>query len=367
MGQEEPGPSSWQSSNVAGVDAQMEEPQQLREPYSGESASSPGKAGSWPVGLVAYLVTVWLLVTLNFLLPRAMPGDPISTMVDAQESPAGDREELRAELAAYYGLDQPLVEQYGSYLGDLARGDLGTSIRYHAPVTTLIGERLPWTLLLAGTAGAMALAVGLAVGVNSGWRRGRSVDRGLLLTFISVRNIPVFFLAALMLLIFAVKLGWMPVGGRSTPFAENMTLPGQVIDVAHYLVLPASVLAVQLAAGYYLLMRAGMVSQLGADYLTTGQAKGLGERALKYRYAARNAILPVVTVTALQLGFAVTGSIFVETVFAYQGMGLLLFEAVGSRDYPTLQGCFLVFSVAVVSVNYAADALYARLDPRTRS
>lgn len=344
--------------------------------FGGESAASEElaqpeslpedepRAGRGGARLVAYLVTVFVLVTLTFVLPRAMPGGPLMALLEPGATAYVQDEAMRAELAEYYGLDRPAGEQYLSYLAGLAQGDLGTSIRYNRPVAELVAERLPWTLLLILSAMAVSALFGLAAGVHSAWRRGKPVDQGLLSLFLGLRNIPPYFLASLAVFVFAVQLGWVPLSGARTQFASLDTLAG-VLDIAHHLVLPASVLAVQFAGGHYLVMRAGMVSELGADYLLLGRAKGLRERRLKYHYAARNALLPVVTRMAMQIAFAVTGAIFVETVFAYPGMGRLTFEAVEFRDYPTLQASFLVLALFVVTGNYVADALYARLDPRS--
>lgn len=312
----------------------------------------------------AYAVTVFVLITLNFFLPRAMPGDPITALIDPGAPTYVQSDVLRAELEQYYGLDRPLLNQYVSYLGDLAQGDLGTSIRYNRPVTELIKERLPWTLLLIGSGMALAALVGLVAGIHSGWHRGRPVDQGLLTLFLGARNFPVFFLASIALFVFAVKLGWVPLAGARTPFAE-MGFLERVGDITHHLVLPASVLATRFVADNYLYMRAAMVGELGSDHLLAGRAKGLREHRLKYRYGARNALLPVVTTIALQPAQTITASIFVETVFAYPGMGRLLFESVGFRDYPTLQGCFLLLTLVVVTANFLVDLVYLRLDPRT--
>jgi len=342
---------------------------ELEAPDTEPEEARPGPR-RWRTGrIVSYLVTVFFVITLNFFLPRAMPGDPVQALVASDTSnstPSRVRDdETRRELARYYGLDRPLAVQYVRYLGDLARGDLGVSVRYNAPVSEVVGERLPWSLLLGGSAVVLAAIVGLIPGVHSGWRRGKPIDRGLLALFLGVRNIPPFFLASMAVFVFAVQLRWVPVSGATTAFADFGFL-GQVVDVAHHLVLPASVLAVQISALNYLVMRAGMVSELGADYLLLGRAKGLSERRLKYHYAARNAMLPVVTMSAMQLAFALTiAPVFIETVFAYPGIGRLVFEAVALRDYPLLQGCFLVLSILVVTLNLVADLLHARVDPRT--
>lgn len=330
-----------------------------------EAAGAHTRHRRWPGRLLTYVLTVFVLVTLNFLLPRMLPGDPIAAFEDAGSTTYIRNDDTRSALTQYYGLDRPLREQYVRYLGDLARGDLGVSIRYRVPVVDVVAARLPWTLLLVGTAMALAASVGLLAGVHSGWRRGRAADRGLLTFFLTLSNVPTFLLASLFLLLFAVRLNWFPLAGSRTLFTPATGWSAQVVDIAHHLALPVIVLAVEFAAGYFLLMRAGVVSQLGGDYLLWGRARGLSERRLKYGYAARNALLPVATVAALQFGFAVTGAIFIERVFAYPGMGRLLFDSVGVRDYPTLQGCFLVLTVAVVTANFLAEAAYARLDPRT--
>lgn len=313
----------------------------------------------------AYAVLLLLLVSLNFLLPRALPGEPIAALSDPRSELYVGDDTRRAAVERYYGLDQPAVEQYGRYLAGLVRGDLGTSIRYNAPVTEVIASRLPWTLLLLGTALVVATGVGMLGGVHSAWRRGRRADRRLLTLFLAIENLPVFFLASIAAYVLAVKVGWFPLSGARTPFSQSWGPLRQVADVVHHLVLPVTALTLQLMGFQYLVMRASMVTELGSEHLLLGRAKGLSERVLKYRYAARNALLPSVTVFALQLGFAVTAAIFVETVFAYPGLGSLMVESVGERDYPTMQGCFLVLTVLVVGANLLADIAYRRLDPRT--
>ncbi len=314
---------------------------------------------------LSYVVTVFLLITLNFFLPRARPGDPVTSLTTEGNVSYVQDAVTRSKLEAYYGLDRPLFTQYGRYLGGLTHGDLGVSIRYNVPVAELVKERLPWTLLLVGAAMLLAVIVGWVAGIHSAWRRGKGADRTLVATSLALRSFPTFFLGSLAVLAFSVKLGWFPVAGSFTPFSHQADPLAWVVDVGHHLVLPAAVLALGFASSQYLTMRASMVGELGADYLLLGRAKGLGERRLKYRYGARNALLPVVTLTALHVGMAMTEVIVVETVFAYQGMGRLVFEAVSFRDYPTLGGCFLVLSLVVVTLNFAADSLYRVLDPRT--
>lgn len=317
--------------------------------------------------LVSYAVAVLALVILNFLLPRALPGDPISALIDSASPSFVQSEQLRAELEEYYGLDRPLLAQFTHYLGGLATGDLGTSIRYNRPVTELVAERLPWTMLLITTAMVLAALMGWVAGVHSGWRRGRPVDSGLLVLFMILLSFPGFFLASIALFVLAVQADLVPLSGAQTPFATSMGLLERVGDVSHHLILPALVMAVHFGTRQYHLMRASVVSELGADHLQLGRAKGLRDRRLRYRYAARNALLPVVTLTAIHFSGAVTTeAIVIETVFAYPGMGRLLFDAVPFRDYPVLQACFLVLGLVVLTGNLLADLLYRRLDPRTK-
>jgi len=316
--------------------------------------------------VATYLGTLLLLVSLNFLMPRLLPGDPLSALSDPTAPTYVQNDDTRAVLARYYGLDQPLARQYVRYLVGLLHGDLGTSIRYNAPVSTVIGERLPWTLLLMGTAVVVATLLGLLAGAHAGWRRGQRIDGALLAFFVGIRTLPAFFLGSLAVFVFAVQLRWLPLGGAHTAFAQARDPLSTTVDIVRHLILPVGVLVAQFAGGQFLVMRAGMVSELGADYLLAGRVLGLRERRLERHHAARNALLPVVTVAALELGFAVTGSIFVETVFSYPGVGRLLFDSVTYRDYPTLQGCFLLLTISVVTINLLADLLYARLDPRVR-
>lgn len=314
--------------------------------------------------VLPYAATLIVLVSLNFFLPRALPGDPLTSMQDPGSPNFVADQLVRQQLRAYYGLDQPLVAQFGGYLAHLVRGDLGISIRYNEPVAQVIGERLPWTLLLVVTALLISAGAGLLGGIHSAWRRGKASDRTLLAFFLGVRNLPSFFVGYILLLVFSVWLGWFPLSGAQTPFSDLSGLAA-VPDIARHLALPAITLALSLIGADYLLMRNSMVAELGQEYMLLGRAKGLKPRRLKYRYAARNALLPVVTQTALQVAVVVTTTVFVETVFAYPGLGRLVSDAVAYRDYPLLEGTFLFFTVVVLLANLAVDLLYIRLDPRT--
>lgn len=308
--------------------------------------------------------TLFLLLTFNFALPRLMPGDPIDALMAFGSPNYVQDDATRANLADYYNLDGSLPEQYVHYLGALLQGDLGVSIVSNVSVTTELGDRVGWSLLLVVTALAISMVIGLPAGVHSSWKRGKRLDRGLLGFFLSVQNLPIFVVGSVVFIVLSAKLGIFPLGGATTPFNEYGGAR-QVLDVAHHLALPALLMGIDFATYQYLIMRSSMVSELGSDYLLGGRAKGLGERRLKYRYAGRNALLPVVTVVGLQFGVAVTGLIFIEQIFSYPGVGGYMIEAVGTRDYPAMQGAFLVLTITVVTTNFVVDLLYRRLDPRT--
>ncbi|MGH9177879.1 MAG: ABC transporter permease [Acidimicrobiales bacterium] len=316
------------------------------------------------VAIVTYAITVFALLSFNFALPRLMPGDPIDALLAFGSPNYVVDDDTRAELAAYYDLDEPVIAQFGDYLGGLAQGDLGVSIVTNTPVTEELVPRLGWSALLVVTSVLLSVLIGLPLGVHSGWKRGQPVDRRLLTFFLSLQNLPVYFVGAVVLIAFSAQLGLFPLGGATTPFNDYGGLRA-VLDVAHHLALPALLMALDFATYEYLVMRSSMVGELGSDYLLGARAKGFLERRLKYRYAGRNALLPVVTVVGLQFSMAVTAIIFVERIFSYPGIGSYMVEAIGTRDYPAIQGCFLVLTLTVVTTNLLVDLLYRRLDPRT--
>lgn len=316
--------------------------------------------------LAVYALTLGIMLTLNFALPRLMPGDPLDAIQDPANSLFIADGAVRARVLAYYGLDRPWWEQYWAYLGGIANGDLGWSIRLNAPVWDLVWSRLPWTLALVLPSLLLASAVTLIAGVEAAWVRGGRLDYGLTVLFTFLRGLPVFFLGVLAIQLFSVRLGIFPLAGSVTPFRQYSGLWDYFLDVLSHWALPAGVLTVELLGARFLLVRNTVVSVLGEPYMLVARAKGLSLWALKYRHALRNALLPFFTAFSAQLGVAVSGSVLLETVFAYPGMGRLLFEAVGARDYPLLQGAFLMVAVSVLVANLLADLLYAWLDPRVR-
>ena len=341
----------------------MQTAQRMLSPYRMMRRS---RAKPWLSRVGLYVLTVWAVLTLNFFLPRAMPGDPILEMQDPSSNLYVTDVDARARLAAYYGLDRPLLDQYVHYLTGLAAGDLGWSIRMSTPVIDLIGAHLPWTLLLVIPSLVCASIITVLIGAHSAWRRGSRLDRFLLATFSVLRTIPIFFLGVLALMVFSVNLDWLPLAGANTPFHVWQTPWEQAGDVFQHWLLPASLLIIEMISGRYLLMRNSMIAVLGEDYMFVARAKGLPNRVIEFRHGVRNAMLPLITAFSTQLALAVAGVIFIETLFAYPGMGRLMFDAVAARDYPVLQGTFLVVALSVLTVNLLTDLAYGWLDPRVK-
>lgn len=324
-------------------------------------AAPPRRKRPW-VALATYAATVFALITFNFVLPRMMPGDPIDSLM-ALGSPDLQNDQTRAVLLEYYNLDRPVVEQYVHYLGNLAQGDLGVSIQDNSSVAEALGDKVGWSLLLMVTGLLISVAIGLPAGIHSGWNRSKRADRNLLGLFITLQNLPIYLVAAAAFAIFAQKYELFPLEGATTDFGGYTGL-AYLADVGRHLILPALVLGFDFATYEFLVMRSAMVSELGSDYLLLGRAKGIRRRRLKYRYAARNALLPVVTVVGLQFSVAITSIIFIERIFGYPGVGGYMLSAIGRRDYPAMQGAFLLLTITVVTVNLVVDLVYRRLDPR---
>jgi len=317
--------------------------------------------------LAYYLVIILIILSINFFLPRAMPGDPLAYVLgENPDMPIRMTEEEREMRLAEYGLDKPLPEQYLDYMVKLSKGDLGLSLYYNTPVMEVILVRLKWTLLLTGTSTIIYMLLGIFLGAESAWARGEKKDTGSLTAILTVSSFPSFFLGTLLVIFFAFKLGLFPLDGARTIGASYANPLEKTLDILHHLVLPAATLITAHIGGTYLLMRNSMLSVLGADYILSARAKGLSERYIRNRHAIKNALLPVVTMAALTIGFMITGTIFVEKVFAYPGIGLLLYDSVLCRDYPLVQGIFLFISIPVVIANFIADMAYIWLDPRVR-
>jgi ABC-type dipeptide/oligopeptide/nickel transport system permease component len=292
------------------------------------------------------LPVIWLVVSLVFLLIHLVPGDPILQML-GEGAPATDVQAARHA----YGLDLSLGRQYMNYWERVLRGDLGPSLRFNQSVTHLIGQRYPYTLQLTLAALVVAVLLSVPAGVRSAQRRNRWDDRLLSLVSLFGLSFPNFALGPILILLFAIKLGWLPVSGSGS-FA--------------HLVLPAITMGGALAAILTRMVRTSMLEELGQDYVRTARAKGLSERTVVYGHALRNAMIPVITVLGLQFGALLAGAIVTETIFSWPGIGRLTIQAISNRDYDLVQGCILAIGLTYVAVNFLTDLLYSVANPRIR-
>jgi len=310
--------------------------------------------------LVKGVIVLFAIAILNFFLIRAAPGDP--AMVLAGQAGEADAV-LLAQLRERFGLDQPLLHQLWIYLKGYATLDLGFSYRQEQPVLTLILDRLPATLILTGTAFVISLVLGVLLGTLAARRAGRWSDSLITTIALVFYATPLFWVALMSQIVFALKLGWLPNVGYETIGAEYTGL-SRVIDVAQHLALPAITLGLFFTALYARMMRASMLEIAGADFVKTARAKGLSPSIITRRHIARNAILPVVTLAGLQAGQLVGGAVLTETVFAWPGIGRLMFDALIQRDYSVLLGVFFISSAMVVAFNLITDIVYRVADPR---
>ncbi|MFN2556852.1 MAG: ABC transporter permease [Nitriliruptorales bacterium] len=308
-----------------------------------------------------YALVLWVALTLNFLLPRLAPGDPIDYVLGESVVPnASDLERLRAE----YGLEGSLPEQYADYWTRLASGQLGISVRFGEPVAKVLADRLPWTVLLVGLGTLASALLATLAGAVAAWRRGGRRDIGLVTGLLALDAMPGFWIGMLLISVFAVELGWLPSFG-ATPLVASGRIDW-VLEVARRLVLPVTTLVLATLGGTFLLARGAMLSTLEEGYVRMARAKGAPERRVVIRHGLRTALLPIYTNVALSFGALLSGAVVVETVFAYPGIGRLLFEGVLARDYPLLQGAFVLVTLGVVAANLVADLTYPLLDPRVR-
>jgi peptide/nickel transport system permease protein len=310
-------------------------------------------------------LTIFAIVILNFLLFRMMPGSPERILL---RNPNLSQEQLEA-VKARWGLDKPLVpDQLVAYLGSTLTGDLGYSLKFQGkPVVDVISDSLWPTVLLIGLGELVAIVVGLTIGAYAGWRRGSVVDRVGTGASLVLYSMPYFVIGMPLIIIFAAGLHWFPTSGMTSVGTSGQGFVGQLFDLGRHLVLPLTTVALGLIGSYSIIMRSAILETRSEDYMTTARAKGITDGRMLRAHAFPNALLPMVTIIAINLGYVVAGAITAEVVFNWPGLGSLTVDALGARDYPILQGVFLLLSIAVVVANLIADLVYGLLDPRVRT
>jgi ABC-type dipeptide/oligopeptide/nickel transport system permease component len=301
--------------------------------------------------------TVFVAITLNFFLFRVLPGDAVRNLARVPQASKA----LRHSLEVQFGLDKPMWAQYLIYLKELAKGNMGVSFTNQQPVASNLREDLANTIPMVTLGTAFAIMIGIVTGVFSAWRRGTKLDRVSTNLAIAFYSFPTQWLALVLLIYLSA---WFPSHGRTDPFLLDPSAWERLKDVLVHMALPSLTLALTLYGEYTLIVRSAMLETLGEDYVLTARAKGLPQRTIVTRHALRNAMLPITTLIALSLGYIVAGAILIETVFSWPGIGNAVYQAVNERDYPMLQGAFLVLTLSVVFFNFLADILYFKLDPR---
>jgi peptide/nickel transport system permease protein len=316
-----------------------------------------------------FLLTLWAALTIDFFIPRLMPGNPATAMMARFKGRVSPSAIKALEISFGVNNHQGLLSQYFEYLRNTATGKFGTSLTFFPlPVTTVIRQSVWWTLGLVGITTVLSFGLGTLIGTVAGWRRGGKLDSILPPVFVVTSALPFFWVGMMFILVFSVWThGFLPNDGaydiQNTP-GWNLTYAG---DVFRHALLPGLTLMVTAIGGWILIMRNNIITTLAEDYVQMGRAKGLSNRRIMYRYAARNAILPSLTGFAMSLGFVISGAILIEYVFNYPGVGYMLLNAVNNLDYPLMQTLFLMITVAVLVAVLACDILTAILDPRTRT
>lgn len=314
-----------------------------------------------------YLAAALVAITINFFIPRLMPGDPVQLIIAQYQGRIDPRAE--ASLREAFGfVDGPLYEQYIQYWKNLLRGELGPSVlAFPVPVTEVISSALLWTLRLAGLAAIASFMIGTILGIFAAWKRGGILDSALLPVASMMGAFPYFWIALVALYVLGFQLEWFPTShAYDVSMKVDWSSPEFVLNVVRHALLPMMTIIVTSLGGWMLGMRNNMIGVLSQDFIVMAEAKGLSDRRVMLFYAARNAILPSLTGFAMAIGFVIGGALLTEIVFSYPGMGYMLLQAVGRRDYPTMQGIFLMITMTVLVANLIADVVYVLLDPRAR-
>ena len=302
-----------------------------------------------------YIIAIVIIFSLNFIIPRSMPGDPLTNLLGEDVLLT---DSTVAELRSEMGLDDPWSRQYLDYWRGILELDLGYSFHLHSPVSEIIFSRMKWTLLLALPSLLLGGVLGTVLGAIAGWWSGSKSQKMQTAFFLAIYCTPPYFLCLLALYLLSFKLDLFPLKGFYST--------GSAMDIAHHLFLPILVMTLFSSSRNYMIMRGSVLSEKSSQYAAYARAKGLYDEEILFRHVFKNALLPIVTLLAMDFGFILSGALFIEIVFSMNGMGNLIYDALLSRDYPVLQGSFLIITIMVVSANLLADLLYSRLDPRVR-
>jgi peptide/nickel transport system permease protein len=312
---------------------------------------------------LSYIIAFLVIITLNFIVPRLLPGDPLSA-VYGDEVLLNLSAETKEYISSTYNLDKPVLVQYFTYLASIFKGNLGYSIYYKKPVIDLLLSCVSYTLILMGLAMFISTFLAVVLGIESGWRRGKKFDRFVLFLVIFFSSFPSFFIGAVFLILFGVILNILPFQGARTMYSGLVGF-SLSIDFLLHIILPLFSLIFVFLPSTYLLTRNSMISNLKEPYILLARAKGLDNVKIRYKHAGRNSLIPVATHAGLRLGtMVVTGTLFIEIVFSYPGIGSLIYNSILNRDYPVIQGSFLFITVLVLAINFLMDLFYMKLDPR---
>ncbi len=313
--------------------------------------------------MVFALLTIFAILIINYFLFRVMPGDPVSMLVrNPNMSPKAAQ-----KIREMFGLNKPMYEQFAIYVKSLLYGDMGISFIYKKPVSGIIVERLAASLILTILAEVLAIGIGLFLGIMAAWKRGKRVDVLSMGFSLITYAMPTFWLGVLMIAFFSVNLRLFPTSGMISPNMVFATGLVKLKDIGRHIILPAITLSLVLIGEYMLVMRSTLIEVLTEDYIVTADAKGMDKKSILKKHALPNAMIPMVTLISMNLGFTITGALQVETVFSWPGLGRLMYDALQARDYPLLQGIFLITSFCVVGANFVSDIMYGYLDPRVKS
>ncbi len=316
--------------------------------------------------IIFFLITAWTALTMNFILPRLMPGNPAEVMIAKFQGRLNPQAIKALEIAFGINVHQSILIQYMDYLGRMITGRFGISVSFYpSTVSKVLSQAIPWTIGLFGTSTVIAFLLGTILGIRTSWRRNSPSSSVIVPLSLFLNSMPYFWFALIIDYVFAFKLGWFPLGGAYSS-RGNVTGWISIGSILYHALLPGATIIITATGGWLLTMRNNMMSVLSDDFVTFARAKGLPDQVIEYKYAARNAILPSFTGFAMALGFVISGALLTEIVFSYPGVGYLLYQSVLNIDYPLMQAIFLFITIAVLTANFIVDMVYIFLDPRVR-